>query len=42
MIVSVDMAVEKEIQKESEIEKERVRERKISSFLILGRIIKQS
>ena len=41
MIVSVDIAVKNEIQKESEIEKDSERE-KISSLLILGRIIKQS
>ena len=41
MIVSVDMAVKKELQEESEIEKESEREN-ISSLLILGRIIKQS
>ena len=46
MIVSVDMAVKKDIQKESEIERKvemgTSEREKISSLLILGRIIKQS
>ena len=47
MIVSVDMAVKKEIQRERERERRWVEmgvsdREKISSLLILGRIIKQS